>query len=870
MTEDLEHAEGAEVTSAPPVEARTMLAEWANEQDGWVRTAATEVLASGQELSQLQLDRILDHFLIEKGFQDQPEDFQPTPPLGLSASASAAEDLLELGRLADVKGVNALAEGQVLEFDPSLTVLFGQNGAGKTGYSRVLKRVAAVRTAEDILPNAHATESTLSSPSASIEYSLNGEVRSLTWTNEAGIPPLTRMSVFDAPAVMLHVDNELNYVFTPREIALFSYLAAAVGHVQERLDLEAKALRPTGNTFIAHFQRGTNLYPKIETIGATTDLAELGSLQDVSAEGDETHTRLTTEVAALKSGNVDARHNAVREELERVTALHRAALALVEFEAGAFEANRAAVKRLQDEYRRARTHLFAGGELLGPPDDEWSDFIAAGDRYRKHLGRHEYPVEGDDCLYCGQSLSDDALALIRKYRTYLDDALARQVSDALDALTASKLELPGPSVDVLKEYARHIESADPVAAYAEGLGQLLTDLEQTCSDAGAGRALPNIAAAKRNASRVARALASSEDELARALADLGEQKRGRVQLLAEKERALAELTARRTLVRHLPAITEVVTKARRAEQLETFAKAKIPSILRSLTLISKQASEEMVNRNFANLFEEERRELNAPSVGLEFQGRRGQAERRKVVAQYRPSAVLSEGELKVLAIADFLAECRMTGVKAPIVFDDPVTSLDYLRLNEVAERISRLADTHQVIVFTHNIFFASTLLGLRDARRRKYRYYEVRSNATEKGVLQADVGPRQDTPAQIGKRINKTIEVIRAADDPVVQEAMVERAYGLLRAWCEAFVEQDLLGNVTQRHRANLMMGGLNKIKPDRFEHAKSALMPLFDRCSRFMPGHSQSIEQLNIRPGLDEFVRDWESAQSARTAYIS
>ena len=65
--------------------------------------------------------------------------------------------------------------------------------------------------------------------------------------------------------------------------------------------------------------------------------------------------------------------------------------------------------------------------------------------------------------------------------------------------------------------------------------------------------------------------------------------------------------------------------------------------------------------------------------------------------------MLSEGEQKVLALADFLAESRMRGTKAPLVFDDPVTSLDYRRLDEVAARIQNLAETHQVVVLTHNI-----------------------------------------------------------------------------------------------------------------------------------------------------------------------
>jgi hypothetical protein len=846
---------------------KSMLVAWANQQDGWVRTAIGQVIESGRELSETQLSALVDQFLVEKGFDDQRKA-EEIPPLPEPESDVSTEDVLELKQLAGIRGVNALAEDQVLEFDPSLTILFGQNGAGKTGYSRVLKRLAAVRTAEEILPNAHSTEVS-ETPSALISYELNGTADLLSWSNEVGVSPFTRMSVFDAPAVNLHVDDELNYVFTPREIALFGHASTAIRHVQETVEIEARGLRLAGNPFIGRFQRGTAVYAKLETLGTSTDLAELSKLKDDSEEGAAKHEKLGEEVAALKSGNVEARHETVRRELERVRMLEQMAKAIAEFDPGVYEANRVTLRRLEAEYRKARTELFEADELHAEPDDEWNDFISAADEYRSHLGLHEYPEVGNDCIYCGQPLGEAALKLVAKYRTYLDDALSRQVDEAQKALAVSKLTLGDLSIDVLREHVRQVVEAEPVPAYAAGLDDLFKNLETAISASEEAEPVPKAPEMGAQTKAAIKAFSVAIPVLDAALADLSKQKDDRVQALATKERELNELTARRKLAEEYGAISSAVEDAKRGARLEALTKSMSNTLQPSLTRLSKQASEDLVNKNFEQLFEEECQALNAPSVALEFQGRRGKAERKKVVAKYRPSDVLSEGEQKVLAIADFLAESRMAGVKAPIVFDDPVTSLDYLRLNEVAERISRLAETHQVVVFTHNIFFASTLLGLRTTKKLRSKFYEVKSTESQKGVLQADVEPRQDTPAEIGKRINKTVESAESAD-ATIKEALVERAYGLLRAWCEAFVEQELLANVTQRHRSNLMMGGLDRIKLDRFEKAKSVLTPLFDRCSRFMPGHSQSAEQLNIRPSLEDFAKDWTAAQEVRKEYIA
>ena len=100
-------------------------------------------------------------------------------------------------------------------------------------------------------------------------------------------------------------------------------------------------------------------------------------------------------------------------------------------------------------------------------------------------------------------------------------------------------------------------------------------------------------------------------------------------------------------------------------------------MLRSLTETSKVASEQLLNRDFERHFTEECKilrapVLRAPAVTLQFPGRQGQVTRKKAVAsgEHRPSDVLSEGEQKVIALADFLAE-----TPAPVIFDDPINSL---------------------------------------------------------------------------------------------------------------------------------------------------------------------------------------------------
>ncbi|MCU1513548.1 MAG: hypothetical protein JWO10_638, partial [Microbacteriaceae bacterium] len=104
---------------------RHLLVEWANGQDAWVRQLTAETILSRKPPSEDLLDEVYGTFLGEKGLGDPSQEI---PTLELSVAESSEEEMLELVSLAGVEGVNALATNQQLDFDPDLTILFGQNG----------------------------------------------------------------------------------------------------------------------------------------------------------------------------------------------------------------------------------------------------------------------------------------------------------------------------------------------------------------------------------------------------------------------------------------------------------------------------------------------------------------------------------------------------------------------------------------------------------------------------------------------------------------------------------------------------------------------------------------------------------------------
>src|SRR5712664_758469 len=213
-------------TSTQPSHA--LLPRWANDQDGWCRTIAGDVLKNRVQPSDLDIDRYLKLLLSEKKLSEEP--FQAVPKIEEKQLTGNTLEPVRLDSLKVGDGINALKPGTQIDFAPGVTVIFGENGSGKSGFVRVLKRAAGVRTAEDILHNVRADKRP--TPSGSFAVTVGAKGQTIGWKNEFGIAPLNRVSIFDARGARVHVEDDLTYVFTPGELTLFPFVQNAVERVR--------------------------------------------------------------------------------------------------------------------------------------------------------------------------------------------------------------------------------------------------------------------------------------------------------------------------------------------------------------------------------------------------------------------------------------------------------------------------------------------------------------------------------------------------------------------------------------------------------------------------------------------------------------
>ena len=242
------------------------LTVWANDQPGWVRYIVQLVLLERRELSATETKAAYKHLLSEYSLSD--EETKVIKEFEVSPKDSPTPERLILKSLTDVMGVNRLASQQKIEFNEGLTIIYGENAAGKSGYSRIIKSAAGWRTSKEVLGNVYSTENI--DQSATIEYTLNSDVQTVEWR---GLPigDLHRVCVFYAPTAPLHVDENLNYHYTLANIELFEYVHTAIKLVQADLENDCANKQPQWDSILDKLNEGSKSHAAISELPQSKD-----------------------------------------------------------------------------------------------------------------------------------------------------------------------------------------------------------------------------------------------------------------------------------------------------------------------------------------------------------------------------------------------------------------------------------------------------------------------------------------------------------------------------------------------------------------------------------------------------------------------
>jgi len=762
---------------------------------------------------------------------------------------------VELRSVHSVENINALKEGERLTFGKAgLTVVYGDNGSGKSGYARILKKVCRARTpkGDKILPNIYAAETR--PQKAVIDFCVNGQNKSENWTvQKAGDPLLSSVSVFDSRTANVHVDEVNDVAYTPFPMKVLERLAEVCQEVKKRLNAEISELERQTPAALARpeCRPGTQVGKLIAALNGDTkekDVRDLATLNEKDKARLETlkidlgsdPAKLARQVEALKT---------------RLDAANKT------FESFQNAVSDAQVKRLAELYQvyetarmaavAAADHLFAEEPLPNVGSDVWRALWEAARTYSEQQAYSgaPFPVTGDGarCVLCQQELDAEAAKRLVRFESFVKDKTKRKEDEALAAYQVTMKEMRNASVtarDVhaLAAFAHNELSDEPLAklirkAAVTAKWRLRSMLRNRAKGDAAG-SFPDVEPWPTDA--IAGQSAALSARITRLRAE--DQSEERKQMRAEYD----ELADREWLA----VIREdVVAEIDRRKKRASLGGVLKDTATHRITTKSGDIAQHLVTNALRAQFLKEIDKLGIAGLALELRKEKTSygVPHFRVSLIRKPDArvgdILSEGEHRCVALAAFLAELATTEGHSAMVFDDPVSSLDHMHREAVAERLAEEGKHRQIVVLTHDIAF---LFLLDQACRDKAAHIAFRS------VTRSDdyVGFCQQDPPARAQPIEKVIDgmkkqldnekILYETGDHAGWERTVDALQKRLRWTWERAVEE-AVGPVIKRLSNKVETKGLAKVTTLTMDDC-TEMRKAYGRCSMLLHSSADAL----------------------------
>lgn len=835
-------------TAVDPTNIWEALDNWGKSLPPWQRFIVS-IAARDGKLNDEQINQAYDLYLAAQGLI--PSDLgAPRAPKSITGrSDNAGTASLVLKQIRNLTGVNAIPNSSILQFGMGLTVIYGHNGAGKSGFARILAAACFSRAGRSILPNAYDRSK---SPGAAADISVqigSGPEQTLSFTPSTEHPILRRISVFDSGVATVHLNEETPLGFQPTGFDVFDEVARVITTIIATFEVDI-GKRRRENKFDAIFLGDSPVRTEIAKLSKDTDLGSLRTLATHGASQVKRQKEIDAQLLALTNKS-PAELIKIRQDARRdIAELKTLATSLAhKLDLGVVTSLRAQMGELQQKVAQAASVSLVevGNQSLRATGKEaWEPFAKAA----RALGATEkaaYPTEGDPCLLCHRPLDGPSATLIRRFWSFLDDASRLAVETANTAISRAAKQLEKFDTTLLATDSRIRSELMKLAPELVGVIDLfceralarkqsiLTFMQEPASPLPSDDFLPPITE-----------LTTNDDLLQ---SEIEELQKGSV------ESMIMGLRAEHVTLRHREVLAQNVDDIC-AYVLDLQWIDKATMLRRSLTtrfITDKQR--ELFQKLIEGRYRETlNRECGALDARLPIQfttrGTGGKTIRGlQIEGGHKPTEILSEGEQRAVALADFLTEIGLNPTSAGIILDDPVTSLDHKRKAKIAKRLAAEAKVRQVIVFTHDLVFLSQLL--------------ENSTGTEVMTHWIDRGP-DDTPGNVNlnecpansdayKTTHRAKEFLAKARKVTGQARVdgIRAGAAALRNTLEEVIIRDLLNGTVRRWDEQVRINNLSSITWSN--EVADEICLLQAEISRLIDAHSTSDEFGGGQPEADQ-----------------
>jgi hypothetical protein len=869
--------------TAIPTSPFASILAWSANWPDWQRDALRRIVGAGK-LSNEDLAELAAICRFKHGLPPATGAAPIANPLTSAHTPGGADGSasISLSKLSGLQNVGRLPSDQEIAFGaaPGLTVIYGENGAGKSGYARVIKKACRARgTPQEIKPDAFASAAT-GPAKAQISFRVGTVETPVDWTDGGTTDPrLGNIFVFDSFSARVHVGEDGPACFKPRGLDVLPELARACDWIGGELRKALEAIAAENAKTSQGWNRGTStkIGVLVNAIGATTKPETI----DAAAVFTDADEKRLTEVTAtlstdpkLKAAETAAAANRIRTFAEsakgRATSVDDTAMQTLGDSIKAAETTAKAAKAAAGPETKS-------GELPWGDNDVWRELWKAAQKFSEESAYpgQTFPVTVADakCVLCQQSLQPEAVERYARFNKFVADETRKRASAAkakvadlkkgVDLLRAIGGEAANIKADLDREAAGTHAS---VETFANAVDARIVHAQKCLKD-GTWSDAPVLPASPCEELLILATTLDSRATAEAATADPFKRKE------AETERD--ELTDRKWLK---GMTAEVKAQIARLDHVAKLKKCQEDCIKNTITRKSGELEATFVTEKFHAAFKAELKELGMahvrvqleearPEPGTRRHGLRLEGSPRKANgdAVHNPKDILSEGEQRCAALAVFMAELTQASHKSALVFDDPVSSLDHARRAKVAKRLVKEAAERQVVVFTHDVVFLCEFFDATENAGSPVEYMNLCWSGETPGFCQPGLPwdwkkytDRIDALEKEQRRIASSWSTVPNPSNV----ADIRMAYTHLSATLERVVQDLILNDVIGRYRGWVKVERIKEVVGFSDSECE-ALLKIEKKCSDVTCRHDPAAAKDAPVPDPVEFLQDLNALKS-------
>ncbi len=819
---------------------------WAKDFKSWQRYIIATAVRGGK-LGDAEMGNAYKLFLNEHKLGDPPN---PTVivPAQITGRPTEASQKIFLSRIDTLKGINALPEDTGLDFTSGLTVIYGNNGAGKSSFARVLSNACFSRSRPAILRNVY-LDAAPTNQSAMLHITdAAGKVTPITFDLKQEITDLKRIAVFDTAAANAQLNDQSPLGFIPAGFDILHAMVDAYTKLSNKLSADIKA-RERDNKFpAALIGDQTTVSTFVATLGADTDLAKLEELAIFGEKETARLAEIQSQIDDLKQKSSAEAIKALQTGREQISALQvKLQSAIAALSTARRVEWRQQLSELQAKSQILKTigaDSFKNDFFKAIGTSEWERFLMAAQGLAR-LESAQYPASDSHCLLCHRPLDAASQDLIKRFWTFLTSDAKQAVKTAQAAVIASEKALATLSLDF---FAAETTVFTSLTQRDPNLANAISAVVGLC---------------KQDQLKIRTVLAAEAGEIPDAsLTNLSEQfTRILDQLDADIKRlsemsvdaALKSLDLERQTLRHREVLKQQLPDIRAFVNDQKWVKVATSASKKSLAtrfISEKQRDlfDQVIAANYRKRLQEECNALDC-DLPVEFMARgdKGQTMRALKIKGAVPANILSEGEQRAIALADFLTEVSLNTANAGIIVDDPVNSQDHLRKARIASRLVDASKERQVIIFTHDLVFLTMLLDAAEiAGVTPMTHWVQRNPDGQPGQVSPEDCPATTPSYRKTEKAQKSLaEALKVSGSQ--QQILIQRGMGELRRTIEEIVPYNLFKDVVKRWNDRIMV---TKLKEVNWDNALAEeIIAVFEELSAYIEGHTHTEERAGSPP---------------------